>query len=147
MEEETEVTMGIRCDLPLRGLVLLTKAEIDAKGFAILLCRRGGSQRVLGFTLGLTNLGHCEAMTVGGADDDVHALLSHLAEQVTLHGQNFDVGSQSTSLFKDLTFREAPDGLLVMEIVGEIYGEETPNWLQCDEPLSFASLEDELYSW
>lgn len=147
MEEDTDVTMGIRCGLPLQGLVLLTKAEIDAKGFAILLCRWGGSQRVLGFTLGLTALGHCEVMTVGGADDDVHALLSHLVEQVTLHGQNFDVGSQSTSLFKDLTFREAPDDLLAMEIIGEIYSDETPSWLQCDEPLSFTSLEDEPYSW
>jgi hypothetical protein len=140
MEDYSEASICVRCSLPVKGLALLTNAEIDATGFAILLCRGERSPRVLGFTLGLSNLGHCEVMTVGGSDDEVFALLAHLAEQVTRHGQSFSVGSQCTSVFSDLFFRQAPCGLHDLDIVREICGEEIPTWLVCDEPLSFTSL-------
>lgn len=146
MEDYSEAKICVRCSLPVKGLALLTNAEIAATGFAILLCRGERSPRVLGITLGLSSLGHSEVMTVGGTDDEVFALLTHLAEQVTRHGQSFDVGSQCTSVFSDLFFREAPCGLHDLDIVSEICGDEIPTWLQCDEPLSFISLEEEPYA-
>lgn len=125
---------------------MLTNAEIAATGFAILLCRGEKNPRVTGFTLGLSNFGHCEVMTVGGTDDEVFALLSHLAEQVTKHGQRFDVGTQCTSLFKDLFFREAQCGLHDLDIVSEVCGDEIPTWLECGEPLSFIRLDGPTYA-
>lgn len=138
MRELSDTFLAIRCTAQRAGMEALIAVEIEYRGFAIVTYASPELHRVVGFTLGLTELDHPELMTVGGSADDVYAFLAHLASQVMDHDQVFEQGRQSTSIYRSLQFRQAPDDVAKLDIVESIYGDMDIPFLSCDEPFDFA---------
>ncbi|WP_417366391.1 DUF4262 domain-containing protein [Glutamicibacter arilaitensis] len=121
MSNLDDIQLSVRSSLPEMLLLgFLASSEIAAQGFAVVLGRMGKRQQVVGYTLGLSELGHPEIVNVGGEEDDVFGLLTYLATQVVEHGQVFSEGTHDTTLFSELVFCdhvEEPHNLPLMELV------------------------------
>ena len=147
MLEPTDFRLTVRSSLPDTVLLSLVAAyETEEKGYAIVLCGSAKHQQAIGYTLGLTTIGHPEITSVGGDGDDVFALLSHVAEQVVDHGQVFSEGQHSTSLFSKLTFKESSAALPELPISRLIIGKAPVSRLQCMMPLDFVDIQPQTLS-
>ena len=140
MSEPADSFLTVRMTAQEAGMEALIAVEMYHRGFAILTYKSAEGHRVLGFTLGLTELDHPEISTVGGNADDVYALLSHLASQVMDHDQVFEQGRQSTSMYRSLHFSQAPEDFAKLDIVESVYGGMEIPFLSCDEPFDYVIL-------
>lgn len=144
MRNPEGVHLSVRSSLPemqLLGVVALR--EISEKGYAVVLSTMARQQQVLGYTLGLAKRGHPEIVSIGGGEDDVFGLLTHLASQVVEHGQFFSEGTHNTSLFSELIFSEPEAELNTLPLTSLILGDIPIRTLHCTEPRDFAVIQQQ----
>ncbi|WP_190263979.1 DUF4262 domain-containing protein [Glutamicibacter nicotianae] len=147
MPDPTDFHLSVRTSLPDTQLIGLVAAlEADENGYAIMLCHSAKHQQVSAYTLGLTTFEHPEITCVGGNEDDVFALVSHVAEQVVEHGQVFSAGTHSTSLFSKLAFHDSSAKWHELPYSRLILGDAPVSWIQCMMPLDFINIRPQTLS-
>lgn len=141
MEDFENMEFWIKWTLPAEERIALSlNAEIEQNGYALTAFRLPRSQRVIGTTLGLSWMGHPEIASTAGTVEEVLAFLRHLAEQVTVHQQSFDIGRGETPFFKELNFRELDLDLNFLGFFDEALQGLDPEWILCEAPVNDGSI-------
>lgn len=110
------------------------RGEIEYSGYALMALRPESSPRAVGFTLGLSFMGHPEILSVADREQDVFALLRYLADRVVTDKQVFTEGIQRTPIFEELVFTEPVRDIPILKMLPDVFDGIKPTWLTCREP-------------
>ena len=142
MEDLVEIQCGLYRGMPEdMSFRIQVLGEIDYCGYALLACRPQSGRGVLGLTVGLSSVGHPEIISAADREQDVFALLKHLAQQVMVNNQSFAAGKHSTALFNELVFAEVSIEVPMAALIHDVLDGFEPDWLICKKPLDISRLD------